>query len=313
MLPRDIITIAISITLAIVVFVCLFRITKADWRSRLRRTGFILGLIGAIGFVVIIFAQILSGYSGWYGELSIFILSSSLAPLITLAISWKWELIGGSMLIIETLILGVLPFGMPSQLQFTPFVSILYQLSGFMLLLSGSLIIHAWRANQALTPDKRYKNLHNAGLFNGLITVIVLVPAFLSAAFGFVMGEQSEFAILMLIILLVALTGVSLAWKLPCISGWILMVVSILDLFTLFSIEPYFIWELPLLADITIVSLLPVSSGTFLLSSCREESYIRADYIESSSRLMGLTRKEVLERWKKRTKQEKKQEDKLRK
>jgi hypothetical protein len=309
MLPRDIITMAISITLAIIVFACLFRITKSNWRSGLRRTGFILGFIGAIGFVAITFINMLSRHSGWYGELSIFILSSSLVPLIILAIFWKWELIGGPMLTIETLILGVLPYGITSFLELTPFTSILYQLSGFMLLLSGSLIIHAWKANQTLTPEKRYKDLHSAGLFIGLVTVIVLVPAFLSAALGFVMAEQSELAILMLIILLVALTGVSLAWKLPCISGWIFIVVSILDLFTLFAIEPYFMWKLPLIANITIVSLLPVSSGTFLLISCREESYIRADYIESTSKLMGLNRKEVIERWKKQAEQEKKQDD----
>lgn len=309
MLPRDIITIAISITLAIVVFAYLFRITKANWRHKLRQTGLTLGFIGAIGFVVIIFTQILSEYSGWYGEISLFVLLSSLAPLITMVISWKWELIGGPMLIIETLILGVLPYGMSSQLQFKPFASVLYQLSGFMLLLSGSLIIHAWKANQTLTPEKRYKNLHNAGLFTSIITVMVLVPAFLSAAFGFAMDEQSEFAVIMIIILLAALTGVSLAWKQPCISGWILMVVSILDLFTLFSIEPYFIWELPLLADITMVSLLPVSSGTFLLISCREEFYIRADYIESTSKLLGLTRKEAAERWKERVEQDRGKKD----
>ena len=304
MLPRDIITMAISITLAIVIFVCLFRITKANWRFGLRRTGFSLGIIGVIGLIATTFTYTLSEHRGWYGELSIFVISSSFAPLITLAISWKWELIGGPILIIETLVLGVLPYGILSPLEFTSFASILYQLFVFMLLLSGSFIIHAWRINQALTPVKRYKNLHNAGLFSGLITVIVLTPVYLSAAFGFAMGERGELAIIMLIILLVALTGSGLAWKLPYVSGWTLILISILDLFVLFGLDPYFIWELPLLADITIVSLLPASSGALLLISCREESYIYADYIESTSKLLGLTRKEAVERWKKRAEKE---------
>lgn len=300
MLSRDIIVMAISISLATIAFVCLFRIAKADWQPGLHRTGFILGFIGAIGFTVIIFIKTLSGLNGWYGELSMFVLSSCLAPLITLAISWKWELIGGSLLIIGILILGVLPYGTKSLPEFTTFVSVLYQLSCFTLLLSGILIIHAWRVNQTLTPEKRYKNLRNAGLFIGIVTSVVLTPTFLTAAFGFAMGEHREFAVIMLIILLLAVTVVSLAWKIPCISGWILIVVGIINLFTLFAMEPYFIWELPLLADIAIVSLLPVLSGIFLFISCREESYIHGDYLKSTNKLMELTRKEIIERRKKR-------------
>ena len=82
----------------------------SERQNRLRRAGFILGLFGAIGFAAINFIQVLFISRGWYGELSVFVLLSSLLLLLILTVTWKWPLIGGPMLIVGTLVLEGLPY-----------------------------------------------------------------------------------------------------------------------------------------------------------------------------------------------------------
>ena len=271
-------------------------ISGSKRRSRLHKAGVTLGLIGAIGFSVTTFIQVLFVSGGWYGELSLFVLSSSLSPLVTLGVAWRWKLIGGPVLTIETLVMEGLPYmrGV-SPIEATALTGVLYTLFGLALLSSGSLFIHSWRENQILSPEKRRQDLHRAGFAIGLITVMVLTPAYLSGAFALAMGEQSDLALLLLVLLLAALIGASISWRWPLAGGAMLIFLGILGLFVIFVTRPTFVWwSLPQLANLPIVSLPPIASGTLSLFSWREEFYIRRNHKESSRKLAELERKDIV-------------------
>jgi hypothetical protein len=267
--------------------------SSSERRSRLCRAGLILGLIGAIGFAAINFIQVIFVSRGWYGELSVFVLLSSLFPLVILAIAWKWPLIGGPMLIIGTLVMEGLPYmrGV-SPVEATLLTGVLYPLLGSALVSSGTLLILSWRVNQVLTPEKRRKDLNLAGFVIGLITVTVLIPAYLSGSFSLAMGEQTNPALLLLALLLTVLMGAVLSWKWSIVGGALLMLSGILGLFVIFFTKPTFVWwSLPQLANIPIVSLLPMASGTLSFLSWREEFYISRNHKESYRKLSELERK----------------------
>ena len=276
------------------------RRSSSERGHRLRIVGLVLGLIGAIGFTATIAIQALFFSRGWYGELSVYVLSSSLSLVVTLAIAWKWELIGGPMLIVETLVLEGLPYMQGvSPVEATQLTGILYPLFGLALLSSGSLLIYSWKENQILSPERRQRELHHAGFIIGLITVIVLTPAYLSGAFGLAMGEQTNWALLLLFLLLIVLVGAVLSWRWPIAGGAILVILGILGVFVIFVIKPIFVWwNLPQLANVPIVTLLPMASGTLSLFSWREEVYISRNHKESSRKLSELERKEPGAKWK---------------
>ena len=116
--------------------------TDGQRQKRFRQTGFILGLIGAIAFTVVTFILLVFVSGGWYGELSIFVILSSLSLLVTLAIAWKWELIGGLVLIVETLVLEGLPFirGL-FPVETALLSSVFYPLVGLVLVSSGTFLV----------------------------------------------------------------------------------------------------------------------------------------------------------------------------
>ena len=252
------------------------RRSSSERRYRIRLVGLILGLIGAIGFIATIAVQALFFYGSWYGELSVYVLSSSLSLVITLAIAWKWELIGGPMLIVETLVLEGLPYmrGI-SPIEATQLTGILYPLFGLAILSSGSLLIYSWKDNQILSPEKRHRELHHAGFIIGLITVIVLTPAYLSGAFGLAMVEQTDSALLLLFLTVTVWIGVGISWKWSLSGGIVLTLLSIVGLFVVFVTKPTFVWwSLPQLANLPLVTLLPMASGTISLFSWREEFFM---------------------------------------
>ncbi|MFX1475903.1 MAG: hypothetical protein ACFFCO_10570 [Promethearchaeota archaeon] len=270
--------------------------SSSERRSRLRRAGLILGLIGATGFAATNFIQVIFVSRGWYGELSVFVLSSSLFLLVTLATAWKWPLIGGPMLIIGTVVMEGLPYmrGV-SPVEATFLTGVLYSLLGSALVASGILFILLWRGNQVLSPEKRRKDLHRAGVVISLITVIVLIPAYLSGAFSLAMGEQTDSALLLLALLIVVLMGAVLSRRWPIVGGALLMLSGILGLFVILVTRPTFVWwSLPQLANLPLVSLLPMASGTLSLFSWREEFYIRRNHKESSRKLSELERKDIV-------------------
>jgi len=271
----------------------------SNCQSRLRNAGLVLGLIGAISFTVTTFIQVVFVSGGWYGELSVFMLSANLILLVTLAIAWKWELIGGPMLIIGALVMEGLPYMRGASLmEATLLTKLLYPLFGVVLLASGTFLIHSWRENQILSPQKRQKDLHRAGFVIGLITVILLVPTYLSGAFSLAMGEQSDLALLLLVLLLLALMGAGISWKWPLAGGAMFTLLGIVGLLVVFVINPTFIWwGLPQLANLPIVSLLPLTSGTLCLLSWREDVHINSNYRESTKKLSELASKDIVARW----------------
>ena len=268
----------------------------SERQNRLRRAGFILGLFGAIGFAAINFIQVLFISRGWYGELSVFVLLSSLLLLLILTVTWKWPLIGGPMLIVGTLVLEGLPYMRgASPIETNLLTWVLYPLLGSVLISSGILLILSWRENQALSPEKRRRDLHRAGFVIGLITVMALTPTYLSGAFAFAMGEQSDLALLLLALLLAALIGNGISWRWPIAGGAMLILLGILGVFVIFITRPTFIWwSLPRLANIPIVGLLPVASGIYILFSWREQFYIDRNHKESSRRLSELEKKDIV-------------------
>jgi len=276
------------------------RRSSSERGHRLRIVGLVLGLIGTIGFTATIAIQALFSPRGWYGELPVYVLSSSLSLVVTLAIAWKRELIGGPMLIVETLVLEGLPYMQGvSPVEATQLTGILYPLFGLALLSSGSLLIYSWKENQILSPEKRQRELHHAGFIIGLITVIVLTPAYLSGAFGLAMGEQTNWALLLLFITVTVWIGVGISWKWSLSGGIVLTLLSIVGLFVVFVTKPTFVWwSLPQLANLPLVTLLPMASGTISLFSWREEFYISRNHKESSRKLLELERKVPGAKWK---------------
>jgi len=111
-------------------------------------------------------------------------------------------------------------------------------------------------------------------------------PTYLSGAFAFAMGEQSDLALLLLAILLIALIGTGISRRWPIAGGAMLILLGILGVFVIFVTRPTFVWwSLPQLANIPIVGLLPVASGIYILFSWREQFYIDRNHKESSRRL----------------------------
>lgn len=262
----------------------------SERQNILRKAGLILGLTGAIGFAAISFIQVLFVSGGWYGELSGFVLLATISILLLLAITCKWPLIGGPTLIIGTLVLEGLPYmrGV-SPIESNLLTLVLCPLLGFILVSTGILFILSWRENKMLSPEKRRRDLHRAGSVVGIITVIVVAPTYLSGAFVFAMGEQSDLALLLLSIPLAALIGTSISWRWPVVGGALLILLGILGVFVIFALKPAFAWwSLPKLANIPILGLLPVASGTLSLLSWREQFYIHRNHKESSRRLLKL-------------------------
>ena len=106
------------------------------------------------------------------------------------------------------------------------------------------------------------------------------------------MSAQSDLALLLLAIPLAALIGISISRRWPIAGGAMLILLGILGLFFIFFTRPEFIWwSLPQLANIPIVGLLTMVSGTLSVLSWREEFYIRRNHKESSRRLSELERK----------------------
>ena len=122
---------------------------KLASRKRLHRAGLIVGLAGATELTLFIFATS-EGRFSWFAAPTVVILV--LPFLISVAIAWKWSLIGGILLIIGGLFWPVWRLTtMPPTSQPMPLATLALVILPVSLLplASGILFLLSWRAKEA--------------------------------------------------------------------------------------------------------------------------------------------------------------------
>ena len=284
MLPGDIITLTILLFLDVTILISLFFIPISSVRGNLYGLGFTLWIISSSGILITVLVCIMFSREGWNNISSILVILVTCLPYLTLWCIRRWILTGGIILILEALVLVVFPYGFRDLCELTAFTNLIYQLFGGILALSGILLYHWWRVNPALSPWRKCRDLRKTSLILGFITLVVIIPVYISSIYTFAVNYERESAAVLLIVLLAASAGYGLNWKSPCTGGWILLVAGIMDLFILLILDFYFPWKLPLLGNITIVNMLPALSGILSILYDREKGRIYTDYMISSGK-----------------------------